>query len=49
MQTLEQWLSFIEHLHSKTIDMGLERMNKMIKKMDIKFDVPVFTVGGTNG
>lgn len=49
MKTLEQWLSFIEHLHSKSIDMGLERMNQMIRKMNIKFDIPVFTVGGTNG
>lgn len=49
MQTLEQWLSFIEQLHSKTIDMGLERMKKMIEIMDIRFDVPVFIVGGTNG
>lgn len=47
--TLDQWLSHIEKLHSQTIDLGLERMNEMIKRLGIHFDSPVFTVGGTNG
>lgn len=47
--TLDQWLSHIEKLHSQTIDLGLERMNEMIKRLGIHFDCPVFTVGGTNG
>ncbi len=49
MKTLNDWLGHIEHLHSKIIDMGLERMLVMNERMGIKFDCPVFIVGGTNG
>lgn len=49
MKNLNQWLEHIEHLHSKPIDMGLERMKKMLELMNIKFDCPVIIVGGTNG
>ena len=47
--TLDDWLRHIETLHAKPIDMGLERMRMMVKKMDIRFSCPVITVGGTNG
>lgn len=47
--TLEAWLHHIETLHAIPIDMGLERMRKMVEKMGIHFDCPVLTVGGTNG
>lgn len=47
--TLDEWLGFIENLHSKAIDLGLERMQTMLKRMDIRFSCPVITVGGTNG
>ena len=46
---LSDWLEFIEQLHSKPIDLGLERMNLMIDKLGIRFSCPVFTVAGTNG
>lgn len=46
---LDEWLRFIENLHSKAIDLGLERMQIMLKRMDIQFSCPVITVGGTNG
>ena len=48
-ESLDDWLEFIEQLHSKPIDLGLERMNLMIRKMGIRFECPVFTVAGTNG
>ena len=48
-ESLSDWLEFIERLHSKPIDLGLERMNLMIGKMGIRFECPVFTVAGTNG
>lgn len=47
--TLDEWLHFIETLHSKAIDLGLERMQTMLKRMEIRFSCPVITVGGTNG
>lgn len=48
--TLQSWLDHIEQLHSKPIDMGLERMHEMLKRMGISFDQKtVITVGGTNG
>ncbi len=47
--TLPDWLAYIEQLHPKAIDMGLERVKTMAQRMDIRFDCPVITVAGTNG
>lgn len=50
MQTLNDWLYYLENLHSKNIDMGLERVQKVARKMDLLSPAPlVITVGGTNG
>lgn len=46
---INDWLEYIEGLHSTTIDLGLDRMNMMLEKLAIKFDCPVVTVAGTNG
>ena len=50
-KTLSEWLQFVEALHggSQVIDLGLERMQEMIRRMRIHFSIPVFTVAGTNG
>lgn len=47
--TLADWLSVLESLHPKAIDMGLERVSQVRQKLGIHFDCPVITVGGTNG
>lgn len=47
--TLSAWLAHIEALHAKPIDLGLDRMREMVKRMDIRFACPVITVAGTNG
>lgn len=47
--TLQDWLSYIERLHPKTIDMGLDRVKVVAQRMAIRFDCPVITVAGTNG
>src|SRR5438270_1627448 len=47
--TLADWLSRLETLHPKSIDMGLERVSKVKERLGIAFDCPVVTVGGTNG
>ena len=47
--TLESWLSYLEKLHPKTIDMGLERVKKVCDVLGMKPEFPVITVAGTNG
>lgn len=47
--TLADWLSKLETLHSKAIDLGLERVTQVKERLGIDFTCPVITVGGTNG
>lgn len=47
--TLTQWLSYLESIHAKPIDMGLERVKEVAKRLDLHFDAVIFTVAGTNG
>lgn len=47
---LASWLSYLENLHSKTIDLGLERVSQVAARLGILKPAPfVFTVAGTNG
>ena len=47
---LATWLSYLEHLHSKTIDLGLARVSEVAARMAVLKPAPfVFTVAGTNG
>jgi len=48
-QTLEDWLAHCERLHPVAIDMGLERVHRVARRLDLRFDCPVITVAGTNG
>ena len=48
-QTLSDWLSHAERLHPRGIAMGLERVRSVAQGLDLSFDCPVITVGGTNG
>lgn len=47
---LDEWLSYLENIHSTEIDMGLERISAVAKKLciDLSF-TKVITVAGTNG
>ncbi len=47
--TLQDWLDRIEHLHPVSIDMGLERVQRVALSMGLSLTVPVITVAGTNG
>jgi dihydrofolate synthase/folylpolyglutamate synthase len=47
--TLADWLAHCEQLHSKDIDMGLERSLLIKQRLGLAFQVPVITVAGTNG
>ncbi|EFU5019312.1 bifunctional tetrahydrofolate synthase/dihydrofolate synthase [Salmonella enterica] len=47
---LASWLSYLENLHSKSIDLGLERVSQVAERLGILKPAPfVFTVAGTNG
>jgi len=49
MKTLADWLAYVEQLHAKPIDMGLERIRAVAQTLCLAFDCPVVTVAGTNG
>lgn len=49
-RTLADWLEYIERIHPKTIDMGLERIAEVAGRLRLKRPAKkVITVGGTNG
>ncbi len=47
--TLSEWLSRCEQLHPKEIDLTLERVAAVAKRLNLGFEVPVISVAGTNG
>ncbi len=46
---LDDWLSYIEALHPKDIEMGLERINQVKQRLNLEINFPIITVAGTNG
>ena len=44
-----QWLAYIEALHPKSIAMGLDRVQAVANKLQLKPNFPIITVAGTNG
>lgn len=46
---LAAWLERIERLHTREIDLGLERVAAVWRRMGVAFESLVITVGGTNG
>lgn len=48
-ESLHDWLTRLEAMHPKAIDMGLDRVSVVARRLELKFDCPVITVGGTNG
>ncbi|TRX57275.1 bifunctional tetrahydrofolate synthase/dihydrofolate synthase [Thalassomonas sp. M1454] len=50
LTSLNEWLFYLESIHSKEIDMGLERISKVASRLAISLDKSkVITVAGTNG
>ncbi len=47
--TLAEWLAHCERLHPREIDLTLTRVTRMRDRLGLRFEVPVFTVAGTNG
>ncbi len=48
-KSLGDWLAYCERLHPKNIDMGLERVRRVVQHLGLHFEGPVITVAGTNG
>ncbi|MGH8684692.1 MAG: bifunctional tetrahydrofolate synthase/dihydrofolate synthase, partial [Nitrosospira sp.] len=48
-RTLSDWLICLEHLHPKTIELGLERVNRVRAELGLVPFFPIIAVGGTNG
>jgi dihydrofolate synthase / folylpolyglutamate synthase len=49
-RNLDEWLSYLENIHCTEIDMGLERISIVAKKLQINLSfTQVITVAGTNG
>ncbi|MGH8762721.1 MAG: bifunctional tetrahydrofolate synthase/dihydrofolate synthase [Nitrosospira sp.] len=48
-RALPDWLIHLEQLHPQTIEMGLERVNRVKAELGLAPSFPVITVGGTNG
>ncbi len=47
---LATWLSYLEQIHPKTIDLGLNRVKTVAQRMNLLTPAPyIFTVAGTNG
>ena len=48
--TLADWLAYQEQLHPRTIDLGLDRLRRVLARLQWQPPTcPVITVGGTNG
>lgn len=49
-RSLSEWLHYLESAHPKSIDLGLERVSTVAKRiMSLTYECPVITVAGTNG
>lgn len=49
-ENLDQWLYYLENLHTSEIDLGLTRIGEVAKRLAINFSfAKVITVAGTNG
>lgn len=46
---LQEWLSYLESLHAKPIDLGLDRIKAVAGKLGLASPFVKITVGGTNG
>jgi len=47
--SLESWLSYLESIHAKPIDLGLDRVREVAARMGLQLDCATIVVAGTNG
>ena len=48
-KSLEEWLSYLESLHPKNIELGLDRTNEVKQRLGLDPSFTIITVAGTNG
>ncbi len=46
---LADWLAYLETLHPKAIDLGLDRIRAVAARLELSLDCVKITVAGTNG
>ncbi len=49
LMSLEEWLIHLEKIHFASIELGLDRINKVKNDLELTPDFPIIIVGGTNG
>ena len=49
LDTLDDWLAYIEAQHPQSIAMGLDRVDAVRRELGLVLDCPVIVVAGTNG
>jgi dihydrofolate synthase/folylpolyglutamate synthase len=50
LRSLEEWLTHQERVHPQSIDLGLERLERVLRRLDWRQpSIPVITIAGTNG
>jgi dihydrofolate synthase/folylpolyglutamate synthase len=50
LHSLADWLAYQERVHPQSIDLGLERLERVLRRLDWRQPrVPVITIAGTNG
>ncbi len=49
LRALHDWLNYIEHIHPKNIEMGLNRVNQVKTNLNFSISFPIITISGTNG
>jgi len=47
--SLPEWLAHAERMHPHAIAMGLDRVQRVARRMNLQLSCPVITVAGTNG
>ncbi len=47
--SLDTWLSYLESIHAKTMDLGLDRVREVARRLDLRLPCTTITVAGTNG
>ena len=48
-RTLAEWLEYVERVHPKAIELGLDRVVAVRERLDASFAGTIVTVAGTNG
>jgi len=48
-RTLSEWLAYIERIHPTSIELGLDRVTAVKRRLALELEATIITVAGTNG